>query len=61
VEKGRDVLGIPVEVKREILVNLDEASSTIDLPEDWEGLMPDQLLLQLASVWDVADLQQLHK
>ena len=61
MEKGRDVLGIPVEVKREILVNLDEASSTIDLPEDWEGLMPDQLLLQLASVWDVADLQQLHK
>lgn len=61
VENGTDVLGIPMEVKREILVNLDEASSTIDLPEDWEGLMPDQLLLQLASVWNIVDLQHLHK
>ncbi|KAI3688542.1 hypothetical protein L2E82_46184 [Cichorium intybus] len=60
VDNGKDVLGIPEEVKREILVNLNKASSSIDPPEDWEGLWPDQLLLQLASAWDI-NLQQLHK
>lgn len=60
VENGTDNVGIPMEVKREILVNLNEAASTIEPPEDWEGMVPDQLLLQLASVWDI-DLQQLDK
>ncbi|WOH04205.1 hypothetical protein DCAR_0623614 [Daucus carota subsp. sativus] len=60
VESGPDVLGTPMEVKREVLVNLNEASSTIDPPEDWEGVPPDQLLLQLASAWEI-DLQQLEK
>ena len=60
VENGTDMVGIPMEVKRQILVNLNEASSTIEPPEDWEGLVPDQLLLQLASAWDI-DLNQLEK
>ncbi|KAI3768946.1 hypothetical protein L6452_00042 [Arctium lappa] len=60
VESGTDIVGIPMEVKREILLNLNEASSTIEPPEDWEGMVPDQLLLQLASAWDI-DLQQLEK
>lgn len=60
MENGPDVMGIPMEVKREILLNLNEASSTLDPPEDWEGASPDQLLLQLASSWGI-DLQQLEK
>ncbi|CAK9179621.1 unnamed protein product, partial [Ilex paraguariensis] len=60
MENGSDVLGIPMEVKRELLLNLHEASSTIDLPEEWEGATLDQLLLQLASAWEI-DLQQLGK
>uniref|UniRef100_A0A5B6ZP01 Putative microtubule-associated protein TORTIFOLIA1 n=1 Tax=Davidia involucrata TaxID=16924 RepID=A0A5B6ZP01_DAVIN len=58
--EGPDILGTPMEVKRELLLNLHEASSIIDLPDDWEGVTPDQLLLQLASAWGV-DLQQLEK
>lgn len=60
VENGPDVLGTPTELKRELLQNLNEASSTTDPPEDWEGASPDQLLLQLASAWDF-DLQQFEK
>ena len=60
LENGPDVLSIPMEVKRELLLNLHEASSTMDPPEDWEGVMPDQLLLQLASAWRI-DLQQHEK
>nr|XP_043621139.1 microtubule-associated protein TORTIFOLIA1 isoform X2 [Erigeron canadensis] len=60
VENGTDNVGIPIEVKKEILVNLNEAASTIEPPEDWEGMVPDQLLLQLASAWDI-DLHQLEK
>lgn len=60
VENGADNVEIPMELKREILVNLNEAASTIEPPEDWEGMVPDQLLLQLASAWDI-DLQQLEK
>ena len=60
MENGPDFMGIPMEVKKEILLNLNEASSTTDPPEDWEGAMPDQLLLQLASSWGI-DLQRLEK
>lgn len=60
MENGADVLGIPMEVKKEILLNLNEASSTMDPPEDWEGAAPDQILLQLASAWGI-DLQQFEK
>ncbi|KAI3810032.1 hypothetical protein L1987_19638 [Smallanthus sonchifolius] len=60
VENGTDNVEITMELKREILVNLNEAASTIEPPDDWEGMLPDQLLLQLASAWDI-DLQQLEK
>lgn len=60
MENGPDVLGIPMDVKRETLLNLHEASSTVDVPEDWEGSAPDQLLLQLATAWDI-DLQHFGK
>lgn len=60
VENGTDVAEIPEELKLEILVNFKEASLTIEPTENWEGLMPDQLLLQLASVWDI-NLQQIGK
>ncbi|KAG8386146.1 hypothetical protein BUALT_Bualt03G0118700 [Buddleja alternifolia] len=59
MENGADV-GIPMEVKREILFNLHEASSSVELPEDWEGSAPDQLLLQLASAWEF-NLQNFDK
>ena len=60
IESGSDIMGIPMELKREILLNLIEAASTIEPPEDWEGMVPDQLLVQLASAWDI-DLEQLQK
>ncbi|GER54876.1 potyviral helper component protease-interacting protein 2 [Striga asiatica] len=60
MENGPDVLGIPMEVKRDILLNLHESSSIIELPEVWEGSTPDQLLIQLASAWDI-DLENLGK
>ncbi|CAF2097730.1 unnamed protein product [Brassica napus] len=53
VENGPDFMGIPLELKKEILLNLHEASLTMDPPEDWEGLAPDHLLLQLASNWNI--------
>ncbi|KAF7831388.1 microtubule-associated protein TORTIFOLIA1-like [Senna tora] len=57
MENGPDVFGIPMEVKKEMLLNLHEASSTIDIAENWEGVPPEQLLLQLASGWGI-DIQQ---
>ncbi|XVE50593.1 hypothetical protein DITRI_Ditri01bG0175500 [Diplodiscus trichospermus] len=60
LENGPDALGIPMELKKELLLNLHEASSTMDPPEDWEGVAPDQLLLQLASAWGI-ELQQSDK
>lgn len=60
LENGPDVLSVPMEVKKELLLNLHEASTAMDPPEDWEGAMPDQLLLQLASAWGI-DLQQHEK
>ncbi|CAN6882587.1 unnamed protein product [Brassica oleracea var. botrytis] len=53
VENGAGFMGIPLELKKEILLNLHEASLTMDPPEDWEGLAPDHLLLQLASNWNI--------
>ncbi|KAH9616467.1 hypothetical protein KSS87_003932 [Heliosperma pusillum] len=57
VENGADVFGIPINVKRDLLFNLHDATSAIEIPEDWEGSTPDQLMLQLASAWNI-DLQQ---
>ncbi|XP_027340908.1 TORTIFOLIA1-like protein 1 isoform X3 [Abrus precatorius] len=58
LENGPDTFGIAMEVKKELLLNLHEAST--DTAEDWEGVPPDQLLLQLASAWEI-DLQQHDK
>ncbi|KAF3634816.1 Microtubule-associated protein TORTIFOLIA1 [Capsicum annuum] len=60
IENGPEVVDIPMEVKKELLLNLNEISSSVDIPEDWEGATPEQLLLQLASAWDI-DLQELEK
>lgn len=60
VENEPEVVDLPMEVKKELLLNLNEISSSVDLPEDWEGATPEQLLLQLASAWDI-DLQELEK
>ncbi|KAL8226483.1 hypothetical protein R6Q57_016315 [Mikania cordata] len=60
IENGIYFLGIPLELKREILVNLSEASSSVNPPENWKGLMPDQLLLQLALAWNI-NLQELQQ
>lgn len=60
LEHGPDVLGIPMEMKKEILLNLHEASLAMDPPEDWEGAMPDQIVMQLASSWGI-DVQQHDK
>ncbi|KAL4325806.1 hypothetical protein GQ457_11G012840 [Hibiscus cannabinus] len=60
LDNGPDALGIPMELKKELLLNLHEAASTMDPPENWEGAAPDQLLLQLASAWKI-ELQQFDK
>ncbi|KAJ0103160.1 hypothetical protein Patl1_04262 [Pistacia atlantica] len=60
LENGPDVFSIPMELKKELLLNLHEASSEMDPPEEWEGVAPDQLLLQLASAWGI-ELQQFEK
>ncbi|XVF03916.1 hypothetical protein REPUB_Repub05bG0034900 [Reevesia pubescens] len=60
LENGPDAFGIPMELKKELLLNLHEAASTMEPPEDWEGVAPDQLLLQLASAWGI-ELQQFDK
>ena len=57
LENGLDAFGIPMEVKKDLLLNLHEASSSTETAEDWDGVPPDQLLLQLASAWEI-DLQQ---
>ncbi|KAG6512109.1 hypothetical protein ZIOFF_030203 [Zingiber officinale] len=59
VENGADFLNIPLDWKREILLNLHEASA-LEPPEDWEGASPDQLMTHLASAWGL-NLQQLIK
>ncbi|MED6184113.1 hypothetical protein PIB30_044305 [Stylosanthes scabra] len=59
LDNGPDTFGIPMEVKKELLLNLHEASSA-DTADEWEGMPPDQLLLQLASAWEI-DLQQHDK
>ena len=59
VENGADVLSIPIEGKREILLNLRQISA-IEPREDWEGATPDKIMMQLASSWGI-NLQQLIK
>ncbi|GLJ31123.1 hypothetical protein SUGI_0623200 [Cryptomeria japonica] len=56
VESDPDCLGLPLDVKKELLLGLQE-SSGMELPEDWEGNTVDEILLQLASAWSI-DLPQ---
>jgi hypothetical protein len=60
LENGSDVFGIPMELKKDLLLNLHEASTSMEPPEDWEGAAPDQLLLQMASAWGI-EIQQFEK
>ncbi|CAN8273736.1 unnamed protein product [Cochlearia groenlandica] len=60
LQDGADTFGVPMELKTDILFNLQDACSTMDPPEDWEGPVPEQLAMQLASVWEI-DLQQFDK
>ncbi|KAI7737704.1 hypothetical protein M8C21_011876, partial [Ambrosia artemisiifolia] len=41
IKHGKDFLGLSVELKMGLLENLREASSSVRLPENREGLMPD--------------------
>ncbi|KXG36351.1 TORTIFOLIA1-like protein 1 isoform X2 [Sorghum bicolor] len=57
MENGSDYLGIPLDAKQDLLLGLHEATA-IELPDDWEGATPMQIMKQLASSWRI-DLQQL--
>ncbi|XP_047065915.1 TORTIFOLIA1-like protein 1 isoform X3 [Lolium rigidum] len=57
MENGFDYLGIPRDAKNDLLFGLHEATA-IELPDDWEGAAPVQIMKQLASSWRI-DLQQL--
>ncbi|KAF7008233.1 hypothetical protein CFC21_023045 [Triticum aestivum] len=57
MENGSDYLGIPRDAKNDLLFGLHEATA-IELPDDWEGATPVQIMKQLASSWRI-DLQQL--
>lgn len=59
-ENGANFLGIPIDVKRVILLNLHEASLTMDLQEGSEGASTNQLMVQLASAWGI-NIQHLIK
>ncbi|KAF8052743.1 hypothetical protein N665_1514s0015 [Sinapis alba] len=60
LQDGADTFGVPMELKTDILFNLQDACSTMDPPEEWEGPAPEELVMQLASVWEI-DLQQFDK
>ncbi|VFQ82546.1 unnamed protein product [Cuscuta campestris] len=53
VEHGPDSVAVPDEVKKELVSNLHNVTSTVEFPEDWDGPTPDQLLVQLASTWEI--------
>jgi hypothetical protein len=57
MENGSDYLRIPLDSKRDLLLGLHEATA-IELPDDWEGAAPVQIMKQLASSWRI-NMQQL--
>jgi hypothetical protein len=57
MENGYDYLRIPLDSKRDLLLGLHEATA-IELPDDWEGAAPVQIMKQLASSWRI-NMQQL--
>ncbi|XP_026409647.1 microtubule-associated protein TORTIFOLIA1-like isoform X2 [Papaver somniferum] len=59
-ENGCEIFNISMESKRQVLSNLQEASTTIEPPHNWEGPSPDQLMSQLGSAWGI-ELQQFQK
>ncbi|KAF6151351.1 hypothetical protein GIB67_040624 [Kingdonia uniflora] len=60
MENGPNILGIPNEIKNELLLNLNEASLARDAPGDCEGATSDQLFDQLASAWGI-NMQHFEK
>ncbi|KAH7675630.1 Armadillo-like helical-containing protein [Dioscorea alata] len=59
IENGPEFLGISLEGKRQILLDLHEASA-MEPPEDWDGPTPEQMMVHLASAWEI-NIQQLIK
>ena len=59
-EEGGNLPGLKGETKREILLGLHEASSSMEPPEEWDGPAPEQMLRRLASAWGIS-LQQILK
>ena len=59
IENGPEYLGISLEGKRQILLDLHEASA-MEPPEDWDGPTPEQMMVHLASAWEM-NIQQLIK
>ncbi|KAK3127185.1 hypothetical protein QOZ80_7AG0569550 [Eleusine coracana subsp. coracana] len=57
MENGSDYLGIPLDAKQDLLLGLHEATA-IELPDDWDGATPVQIMKQLASSWRI-NMQQL--
>jgi hypothetical protein len=57
MENGSDYLRIPLDSKRDLSLGLHEATA-IELPDDWEGAAPVQIMKQLASSWRI-NMQQL--
>ncbi|XP_010545212.1 PREDICTED: microtubule-associated protein TORTIFOLIA1 isoform X1 [Tarenaya hassleriana] len=53
VQEGPDVFGVAMELKTEILLNLQDSCATMEPPEEWEGPPPEQLVMQLSSAWDI--------
>lgn len=53
VEHGADYFDIIPDVKKEILFNLQEVQG-VELPEDWDGATVEQIMVQLASSWEIS-------
>uniref|UniRef100_A0A5K0Y3I6 TORTIFOLIA1/TORL1-2 C-terminal domain-containing protein n=1 Tax=Nymphaea colorata TaxID=210225 RepID=A0A5K0Y3I6_9MAGN len=59
MENGAEFLSISFENKKALLFSLHEASR-MELPDDWEGVPADELMMQLATIWEI-ELQQFKK
>ncbi|CAN6452244.1 unnamed protein product [Victoria cruziana] len=59
VDNGAEFVSISLESKKALLVGLYEASR-MEPPDDWEGVPADELMMQLATIWEI-ELQQFRK
>ncbi|KAF3795356.1 Microtubule-associated protein [Nymphaea thermarum] len=59
MENGAEFLSISFESKKALLFSLHEASR-MEPPDDWEGVPADELMMQLATIWEI-ELQQFKK